>query len=178
MAKIGIFFGSDTGNTQRVAKTIAKALGGDADKPMNVNKAKVEDMLRYDALILGTPTLGEGELPGLGSCAGAESWEEFLPSLEGQDLSGKTVAIYGLGDQEGYGHEFVNGMRILYDQIVACGAKVVGAWPTSGYKFEKSTAIVDGKFVGLVLDEENQSDLHEERINDWLLAITPALLKE
>lgn len=175
MSKIGIFFGSDTGNTRRVAKSIAKKLGDLADAPVNVNKATVEDVLKYDALILGTPTLGDGELPGLGSGGSAESWEEFLPQLKGADMSGKVVALFGLGDQEGYGHEFVDALIFLYETVTENGAKVVGAWPTDGYEFEASKAIVDGDFVGLVIDHDNQSDLTDERVDSWLEMVTPEL---
>lgn len=175
MGKIGIFYGSDTGNTRRVAKSIAKKLGDLADAPVDVKKASVEDLLQYDALILGTPTLGDGELPGLSSGASDESWEEFLPQLEGQDLSGKTIALFGLGDQEGYGHEFVDALIFLYETAVAGGANVVGFWPVDGYSFEKSNAIVDDQFVGLVIDHENQSDLTDERIDAWLSDIKSAL---
>jgi flavodoxin I len=176
MGKIGIFFGSDTGNTRRVAKSIHKKLGDDADAPVNVNKASVEDLLKYDALILGTPTLGDGELPGLTSGGSAESWEEFLPQLKGVDLSGKVVALFGLGDQEGYGHEFVDALIFIYDQVIESGATVVGAWPTDGYSFEASKAVVDGEFVGLVIDHDNQKDLTEERVDEWLEIVKPELL--
>jgi len=176
MAKIGIFFGSDTGNTRRVAKSIQKKLGDDADAPVNVNKASVEDLLKYDALILGTPTLGDGELPGLTSGGSAESWEEFLPQLKGADFKGKTVALFGLGDQEGYGHEFVDALLFIYEVVIENGATVVGAWPTDGYTFEASKAIVDGEFVGLVIDHDNQKDLTEERLDAWLDIVKPALL--
>lgn len=176
MGKIGIFFGSDTGNTRRVAKSIAKKLGDAAAAPVDVKKASVDDVLKYDALILGTPTLGDGELPGLSAGASDESWEEFLPKLKGQDLSGKTVALFGLGDQEGYGHEFVDALIFLYDFAVEAGAKVVGFWPTDGYTFEKSNAIIDDQFVGLVIDHENQSDQTDERLDTWLDQIKPALL--
>ncbi len=175
MAKIGIFFGTDTGNTRRVAKLVAKKLGAAADNPVNVNKASVDDLLAYNALILGTPTLGDGELPGLSAGAQAESWEEFLPQLKGKDLSGKVAALFGLGDQQGYGHEFVDAMILIYDQLVECGATLVGAWPTEGYEFEASKAVVDGQFVGLVIDQDNQSDLTEERVDAWLEIINPLL---
>lgn len=176
MGKIGIFFGSDTGNTRKIAKSIAKKLGDAAAAPVDVKKAEVDDLLKYDALILGTPTLGDGELPGLNSGAGEESWEEFLEKLKGSSLGGKTVALFGLGDQDAYGHEFVDGLILLYNFVVEAGAKVVGSWPTDGYSFEKSKAIVDGKFVGLVLDHENQSEMHDERVVAWLEEIKPALL--
>lgn len=174
MAKIGLFFGSNTGKTRKVAKAIKKRYDDDTmAAPLNVNKATPEDFAQYEYLILGTPTLGEGELPGLSCDCEAESWEEFLPQLEGVDFSGKTVAIYGLGDQEGYPDNFLDAMKEIYDVVVEGGAKVVGAWPTDGYEFNASEAVVDGKFVGLALDYDNQSNLSDERLDAWLQQIAP-----
>ncbi|MBR0566545.1 flavodoxin [Azoarcus sp. L1K30] len=177
MASIGIFFGTDTGRTRRVAKSIAKKLGDVAADPVNVNKASADDFLGYDALIIGTPTLGDGELPGLACGAQSESWAEFLPQLDGADMTGKTVAIFGLGDQEKYGNEFCDAMAELYDCVTACGATVVGAWPITGYTFKTSQAVVDDQFVGLALDHDNQAALTDERVDAWLAQITPALLE-
>ncbi len=177
MAKIGIFFGTDTGNTRKIAKSLAKKLGDAADAPVNVNKAAIEDLLKYDSLILGSPTLGDGELPGLSAGGENESWEEFLPNLKGVDLTGKTIALFGLGDQEGYPDNFVDALGIIHKRVKAEGATVVGEWPTDGYDFKKSKAVVDGKFVGLVLDLDNQKDLTDERVDAWLELVKPALLK-
>jgi flavodoxin I len=172
MTKVGIFFGTDTGNTRKVAKSIAKQIGEEiAAKPVNINKATVDDLLTYDVLILGTPTYGEGELPGLSSGATAESWEEFLPALAGADFSGKTVALYGLGDQAGYPGHFVDAMGMLYDAFSDCGAAFVGFTGIEGYDFERSKALLDDQFVGLVLDEDNQKELSEGRLAAWLAAI-------
>lgn len=176
MASIGIFFGTDTGNTRKIAKSIAKKLGDAAAAPVNINKASVEDLLQYDRLILGTPTLGEGELPGIAAGGESESWAEFLPQLKGVDLTGKTIALFGLGDQEGYPDNFVDALGLLYKRVKSGGATVVGDWPTDGYEFTASKAVVDGRFVGLVLDLDNQKDLTEERVDTWLAAIKPALL--
>ena len=102
MARIGLFFGTDTGKTRKVAKMIKKRYDDDTmAKPVNVNRAEVDSFISYDYLILGTPTLGEGLLPGMSADCENESWEEFLPQLEDQSFSGKTIALYGLGDQEG-----------------------------------------------------------------------------
>jgi len=176
MSSIGIIFGTDTGRTRRVAKLIAKKLGDAAAEPINVNKLTPDDFLAYDALIIGTPTLGDGEVPGLDSGAQNESWAEFLPQLDGADMSGKVVAIFGLGDQDTYGNEFCDAMIELHDCVTTCGATVVGAWPIEGYKFEISQAVVDGCFVGLALDNDNQADLTEERVDAWLEQVTPKLL--
>ncbi len=169
MAKVGIFFGTDTGNTRRIAKDISTALtNAVAAKPANIRNVTVEDLLAFDTLIVGTPTYGEGQLPGLSTGNATESWEEFLPKLEGHDFTGKKVAIYGLGNQKGYPEEFVDAMFYLYEQFKKCGATIIGAWDTEGYKFNKSKAIVDDRFVGLVLDQENQKDLTPVRLETWL----------
>ncbi len=174
MAKVGIFFGTDTGKTRQVAKSIARTLGSEiAAKPVNVRNATVEGLLEYDVLILGTPTYGEGALPSLETGNMTESWGEFLPKLKGADFSGKTVAIYGLGNQETYPHEFVSAMIFLYQTFTECNATVVGDWSTEGYEFTHSESVVDGRFVGLALDNEIQKDLTPERLTQWLAMIAP-----
>lgn len=169
MTKVGIFFGTDTGNTRRVAKDIVTALGSTlAAKPVNVRNASVNDMLAYDVLILGTPTYGEGALPGLSTGNATESWEEFLPKLADQDFGGKKVAIYGLGNQKSYPDEFVDAMYYLYEQFKHSNATLIGQWSTEGYNFKASKAVIDEQFVGLALDQENQKDLTSDRLKTWL----------
>jgi flavodoxin I len=175
MVKVGVFFGTDTGNTRRIAKDIAAALGSDiAAKPVNVRNATADDMLAYDALILGVPTYGEGQLPGLSTGNATTSWEEFLPTLIGWDFSGKKVAIYGLGNQKSYPTEFVDAMFYLYEQFEQCGATLIGAWETEGYRFQASKAVVNHRFVGLALDQENQKDLTPARLESWLKMLAQA----
>ena len=172
MARIGVFYGSNTGNTRRVAKMIKKRFDDDtmAD-PMNINKASAEDLAAYSLLILGTPTLGDGQLPGKSADCENESWEEAIEQLEDLDLSGKTVALFGLGDQVGYPNEFVDGLGELHEFVVDRGGRVVGSWPTEGYAFKRSRAVADGSFVGLVLDLDNQKDETESRVDAWLRSI-------
>ena len=184
MAKIGIFFGTDTGRTRLIAKQIAKKLGDDAHAPVNIGRSTLADFLAYDALILGSSTLGDGELPGLSTGLSQPSWEEFLPQLASANLSGKVVAIYGLGDQKKYPNEFVDAIGLLHDALVARGARVVGRWPNIGYEFTASQAL-DGPFegafegsyfLGLALDQINQPLLTEERLNTWLASVREELL--
>ncbi|WP_409422503.1 flavodoxin [Pseudaeromonas sp. ZJS20] len=177
MAKVGIFFGSDTGKTRKVAKMIHEAFGSDAvAAPVNINKASIQDLLEYDALVLGTPTLGDGQLPGLDCECQAESWAEFVPELEGADLSGKTVALFGLGDQQGYPDAFVDALGELFDIVSDAGASVVGSWSSNGYEFNSSNALEGDDFVGLVLDQDNQPELTAERVATWVAAIKPQLI--
>ncbi len=167
MANIGLFYATDTGNTRKVAKMIKRLFDGEVDL-FNVKKATAEDLQRYDALILGTPTLGDGELP--------ETLEEFLPVLESVDFSTKTVALFGLGDQAGYPDEFVDALGILYRKLKKLGAAPIGSWPVDEYDFVKSKAVVEDEFVGLVIDQDNQAELTEERIEEWVDLVKPALL--
>ena len=134
----------------------------------NITKLEVSDFDTYNAFILGTPTLGEGEL--------AENWIEFLPSMDGVDLSGKTIALFGLGDQEEYGHEFVDGMGILYEKFESLGASFIGFWPLEGYEYSYSAGEIGDKFAGLVIDQDNQSDLTRERVETWVAQIKDDLL--
>ncbi len=172
MAKVGIFFGSDTGKTRKVAKLIHESFASDeVAAPVNINKAGIEDLLAYDYLILGTPTLGDGALPGLDADCQAESWAEFVPELEAADLSGKKVALFGLGDQASYSDAFVDALGELYDIISETGASVVGFWPNEGYEFNSSNALDGDDFVGLVIDQDNQSSLTPERVKSWVSAL-------
>lgn len=175
MAKVGIFFGTDTGNTRKFAKQIAKQLPEIiTDKPVNIRTATIEDLLAYDVLIIGTPTYGEGELPGLGTGTSTESWEELLPELKAADFSGKIIALYGLGDQQGYPNHFVDAMGILYDVFADAGATLIGFTSSASYEFKQSKALFGEQFVGLVLDEDNQKHLSESRLNEWLTDISVA----
>ncbi|WP_295006060.1 flavodoxin [uncultured Dechloromonas sp.] len=180
MARIGIFFGTDTGRTRLIAKQIAKKLGaqlpGLVDAPVNIGRATLADFLAYDALIVGSPTLGDGMLPGESTGLSQPSWEEFVPQLAAADLGGKTIAIFGLGDQKKYPDEFVDAIGLLHAAFAARGARLVGRWPTAGYDFTASQAADGDEFLGLALDQHHQPALTEERIERWLARITPELL--
>ncbi|PPC90801.1 MAG: flavodoxin [Methylobacter sp.] len=177
MSKIGIFFGTDTGSTRLVAKKIHSLLGDElADKPKNINRCQPAELLAYDALILGTPSYGVGDLPGLSAGCQEASWAEFVPYLDNLDFRGKKIALFGLGHQERYASRFASSLIRLYHVFYATGADIVGRWSTEGYQFEHSDSIIDGKFVGLVLDQRGQPHLTEERVKTWLTQVMPLLL--
>lgn len=172
MSRIGLFFSSSTGNTRRIAKLIKKRFDDDtmADA-LNVNKASAGLVAGYSHLIFGTSTLGGGQLPGLSSDCMGGGWEEFLPQLKEVDFSGKTIALFGLGNQEKYPDEFVDALGEIYHFVKARGAKVVGQWPADDYDFISSKALVDDEFAGLVLDQESQKNLTDARLDAWLKLI-------
>ncbi|MGD8779155.1 MAG: flavodoxin [Ignavibacteria bacterium] len=160
MDKIGLFYGSDTGNTEKIAEIISEKVGKDNVDVFNLQNTTTDTMNNYSKLILGAPTWYDGELQ--------SDWESHFDNLDDIDFSGKTVAFYGLGDQFGYSENFLDAIGIIHDKLVERGANIVGHWPTDGYEFEESKAARDGKFVGLALDEDNQSEMTDERIDKWL----------
>jgi flavodoxin I len=161
MGKIGIFYGSTEGNTEEVAEKVQEALG-DADI-FNVDSATADDMAEYDILILACPTWEIGELQ--------EDWETCIDVLDDVDFSGKKVSYIGTGDADGYPDTFVDAIGIIHEKIADSGAEFFGAWPTDDYEFDESKGIVDGKFLGLVIDEDNESDKTDDRIAAWVKQI-------
>jgi len=168
MAKIGLFYATDTGNTRKVAKKIKKQFEEDDIELFDIAKTTPDAMKDCEALIIGTPTLGDGELP--------EPLAAFFEQLEPSHVADKPVALFGLGDQVGYPAEFVDALGITYKKLRKLGAHLIGSWSPEGYEFEKSRALRDGEFVGLVLDQDNQADLTDERLEEWLEQVRPELL--
>jgi len=161
MAKIGLFYGTQTGNTQTAAELIQKEFGGnDVVELCDIANATTEDFEDYEYLIIGCPTWNIGELQ--------SDWEGFYEELDAIAFSGKKVAYFGAGDQIGYADNFQDAMGILEEKIASLGGKTVGFWPTDGYDFSESKAVRNGKFVGLAIDEDNQSDMTDDRIKAWV----------
>jgi len=159
-----IFYASSTGNTEKAAKAIRNELGGkQALKLFNVADSGVERMNEYDKIILGSSTWGEGDLQ--------DDWEEVFDEFKTLDFSNKTIALFGLGDQEEYSDYYLDAMGMLYEAVVAQGGNVIGGWTNEGYDFDESKSLVDDSFVGLALDEDNQSELTQERITAWCAQI-------
>lgn len=161
MAKIGLFFGTQTGNTETIAETIQKVFGGDSVVTLhNVADSEAAELEDYEYLIIGCPTWNVGELQA--------DWEGLYGELDNIDFSGKKVAYFGAGDQIGYADNFQDAMGILEEKISELGGTTVGYWSTEGYDFSESKALKNDKFVGLALDEDHQSELSDQRINTWV----------
>lgn len=160
MKKIGLFYGTTTAKTTLVALKIREAFGEKLVDIIPVENAERKDFESYDNIIAGTSTWFDGELP--------TYWDEVIPELETIDLSGKKVAIFGLGDQLNYPDNFVDGIGILAKVFKNCQAEIVGLTSTADYQFSKSRALHNQEFLGLAIDIENQPDKTEERIIQWV----------
>lgn len=158
---ITVIYGSDAGATKAVAARIAKKIQG---KAIDIKSATTADFESCDLLILGAPTYGNGDLQ--------SDWEAHIDTLKSADITNKKVALFGTGDQVNYPESFVDAMGILYDHVVEQGGVVVGFTETDGYDYSASTAERDGRFVGLALDQDNQSSKTDKRITTWISQLT------
>ncbi|MCU0917967.1 MAG: flavodoxin [Planctomycetes bacterium] len=160
MAKIGIFYGSTTGNTLKAAELIQKAFAPEPVDLVDVRQAAPEDLREHEVLILGTSTWHWGGLQ--------DEWAIFEDQLTKDAVQGKKVAFFGLGDQKHYPDHFVDGMGLLYDKIKPLGISTVGMWPKDGYQYEASAAEVDGRLVGLALDDDSEPRSTPKRVEAWV----------
>jgi flavodoxin I len=162
MTKIALFYGTQTGNTETLAELIQKELGGESVISLyDIADASPSDFDDYDCIIIGCPTWDVGELQ--------SDWDGFYEDeLDNINFKGKKVAYFGAGDQIVYSDIFQDELGILEEKISELGGTTVGYWPTDGYDFDDSKALRNGKFVGLAIDEDNQSELTDSRIKSWV----------
>lgn len=164
MGKIVVVYGSTTGTCQSIAKIIATKLGADS---LSVDKVTAETIAAYDSLVLGSSTWGYGELQ--------DDWFEGIDTFKSADLSSKTIALFGCGDAESYSDTFCDAIGLIYKDLEASGAKFVGSVATDDYSYSGSAAEIDGTFVGLALDDMNESDKTDSRIDNWISLIKDSL---
>ena len=165
MSKVGLFYGTDTGNTERVADLIKDQIGADLVEVYDIATASVDDFAKHNNIILGQPTWYYGELQ--------SSWDDFWEDFKTIDFTDKTVACFGLGDQADYSEYFLDAMGLMHDIAVDNGATPVGYISTEGFEFDESKAVTEDEefFVGLGIDEDQQPELTEPRIAEWVAQI-------
>lgn len=160
MAKIGIFYGSTTGNTEKVADLIRQAFGSENADVYNVDTTDLADIQKYSFLVFGVSTWGVSDLQ--------DDFEDFLDILDQVDFTGKKVALFGLGDQSTYTGSFVDAMGILYERLKKKKVNIVGFVSRKGYSFTGSMALVKDQLAGLAIDEEFEAHLTTKRVADWV----------
>lgn len=161
MKKTIVIYGSTTGSCQEFAEQIARKLG--VSDVSNVVDVKSDMIAEYDNLLLGTSTWGAGELQ--------DDWYDGVEVLKSADLDGKTVALFGCGDADGYPDTFCGGMAEIYNVVKDSGAKIIGMVDADTYTYGDSEAVADGKFVGLAIDVSESEDKSVKRIDDWTESI-------
>merc|ERR1712050_159991 len=158
---VGLLYSTQTGNTETVAGKIAEATGLEG---ADIGDYGAEDLAEFDGLIVGTPTWNTGA----DEYRSGTAWDDVIDDIKGVDLSGKKVAVFGCGDSEGYGDNFCDGIEELHATFKAAGAEVVGFVDASSYNHSESKSDQGGKFLGCPFDEDNQSDMSEDRAKEWV----------
>lgn len=170
MSKIGLFFGPSKGSVHRVADKIKDAIGNDKVEMIPVKDADLSDIERFDKIIFGISTVGKETWD---SEYSNTDWSKFFPKAASASYSNKIVAIFGLGDHITYPGHFVNAMGMLAKEIMKKDATIVGQVATEGYEFDDSEALIDGKFIGLPIDEDFEPEQTNKRIEAWLNDLKP-----
>ncbi len=163
MKQIALFYGSDTGCTDDITKDLTALWGEDELDVREICDVSKEDFNHFDIFIFGLSTWYDGDLQ--------SDWEDFYDEFKKIDFTNKVVAIYGLGDQIGYGEYFVDGIGILAKVILQNGGTIIGHWPYKEYRFTDSIAMIEDKegyFYGLAIDHDNESQLTDERLKKWI----------
>ncbi len=160
MKNIGIVFGSSTGTCEELAGKIAEKLGIEIDNVINAANLSKEKAESYDVLVLGSSTWGLGDLQ--------DDWYDGLSVLKSANLAGKKIALFGCGDSESYPDSFCDAMRKIYDDLQGSSCTFIGKVSTDGYSHSFSESVVDGEFIGLALDEVNESNLTNDRLEQWI----------
>ena len=164
MKKTLVVFGSSTGNCQGFAEIIAQKLKADI---VDVSDLNIEKLAEYDNLVLGTSTWGSGEVQ--------DDWYDGIDKLKDADLSGKTVALFGCGDADSYSDTFCGGISEIYNTVKDSGANIPEGVDAAEYTYDDSESVIDGKFVGLALDVNEDEAKSEERIDKWIQSISNSL---
>ncbi|MEL6108737.1 MAG: flavodoxin [Planctomycetota bacterium] len=168
IGRIGVFFGSDAGNTQRIAEMICELLRPLEVTAKDIDDCEVSELVEPDVVLLGVSTWNFGEI----QC----SWEDKLEELADQDLTGKCFGLFGLGDCVNYADTFVDGLGILWESLGKERPKLIGMWSTEGYDFIASRGLVDDEtFLGLVIDEDTEPELTDDRVQGWVKQIKSEL---
>ena len=171
MKKIAIFFGPEKGAVNRVADKVKQAIGDDKVDMIPVKNATFEDIDKYDKIIFGISTVGKETWHTTYSNV---DWARFLPEIGKSRYEGKTIAIFGLGDHVTYAATFVDHIGLLAGELTKNGAVLTGQVPAEDYEFDESKAVVDGKFLGLPVDEDFEPELTDERVAKWVKSIRDA----
>ena len=167
MKKTALIYWPKSGSVESTAGKISTYFAAGSIDVFTISNADPNTFPDYDLLIFG------------GSTVGADNWEDthttkwnsFFEELKKLDLAGKSAALYGLGDQVLYPENFVDGMAIIRDELKPTGARIIGAWPVEGYDHTNSKSEEGDHFIGLALDDDQQSEMSDERISQWVAQI-------
>lgn len=117
MDKFIIVYASMSGNTEKIASTIADGIReeGLEVEYHNAENISARDLEHFDGIILGSYTWGDGEL--------ADEFLKFYTDMDELNLSGKKAAVFGSGDRA-FVH-FCRAVATLEEKLKEKGAQIV-----------------------------------------------------
>jgi flavodoxin I len=170
MSKTAIFFGPLDGAVHRVANKIKDVIGEDKVEMVPVKDSTAADIEKYDKIIFGLSTVGKETW---NSTYTNVDWARFLPEIGKARYEGKTIAVFGLGDHVTYAATFVDHIGLLGRKLMENGATLTGKVPAGDYEYDESEALMDGKFMGLPVDEDFEPEKTDERVKNWVEQLRP-----
>jgi flavodoxin I len=170
MANIGIFYASAGGNTKIITDALVEAFDIDEESVISMEDDydDIEQFDDFDVLFIGSSTWGQGDTH-------FEWVDPMLEIAEDADFSGKKVAFFGAGDSKKHGEHFCSALGKLYKTFTKVGATPIGFVDKEDYSYEFSLAEMDGKLCGLGIDEHNEADKTQARIENWITVLKDAL---
>lgn len=168
---IGLFYAPTGGNVHKVAKRIKQKLSGRKVDMFYIRDIEPAQFLNYRTLILVSSTLGKEAWNNDEN----DEWAAFMPGMQKLALNERQVALVGLGNHVLYPNNFVDGLRDMAELIEETGGILIGKTDPENYTFNMSKAIQEGVFVGLPLDEDNEPDKTDRRIEKWLSFLLPEI---
>lgn len=178
MKRVGVVFWPKTGKPASVGTRIYEAFQEYEDllkvELLDFDELNDKRIRPLDCLVIGGGTVGGDNWH---TANNTNHWGELFEKLEMSDFTRKRVALFGLGNQVLYPYNFVDGMAELYEEFLRHGARIFGKWSTEGYDFSDSKAVDGEYFVGLAIDEDEQSEETNQRISSWVDQVVGEFLK-
>ncbi|HLR02964.1 MAG TPA: flavodoxin domain-containing protein [Virgibacillus sp.] len=119
MGKVLVLYTSLTGNTEVMAEAVLNQLdqydGQVVSKSFAEDALETEELLDYEAILIGIYTWVDGDLP--------FEVEDFYDELEDLDLTGKVCGTFGSADRE-Y-EQYGTATEMLYDMLEEQGATMI-----------------------------------------------------
>jgi len=168
MNKVLLMYWPESGNVENVSEKISSKLNDCELVTKPITRVTPQDLHDIDNWIVGGSTVGSHVWM---DADDSNKWHDYFKKLDSVNLNSKVVAFFGLGDQILYPHHFVDGLGVFQDEFSKRNARIIGQWPVDGYHFYDSEGVMDNKFHGLALDEDQQPELTDERIDKWLTLI-------
>ncbi len=160
---VGIYFATTTGKTEDIADRLHDLLAN-SDSPKDLaDLSDVNEFLNHDGIICGIPTWNTGA----DSERSGTAWDALLEDIGSLNMTGKKVAIFGLGDSSTYTENFCDAIEELHSYFKKAGASMVGYVSKDSYTFDESKSVIGNMFCGLPLDEDSESDLTDQRLSEW-----------